>query len=245
MKLSICGKEVDYKDSRLSKEKISSSCKKTEKLIEIIEKETGINPLHGLKDFEIFHDNSIPMKSYLKADLEDICARELRTFIVKNVNPGIAALYYANSIAITDEYFYPYRKKIIAHELGHNFQKFLPKSKKNKVRTLYHKKEKELIKRIQDGREPETEANKILTDYSFLHEYDLYLGDIVCFKGYVGRVLKVKKLKNKRPKKTTSLYSFHRNEDEFFADMFMMYFCYRKKLESRGLLDFAKGILIK
>ena len=247
MKQDIYGKKVYSSHSLLSKNKISRSCYDAERLIDILKKETGIDPIFGLKCFDVYHYNTKPKKRLIMVDLENIrsCMFERREVISEISDNAVAFYYYKNSISFDDSYFHPLDKAIIIHELGHHFHELIDKNKKKEISKLYNSMHKTLVEKIKEGGMPLLEAETMLSNYAFLHEYGLSVGKMACLDGYVGRVKRIKRLSKKSRLKPITAYSFHEDDREFFAEMFMLYFCGRKKLKKAGILNFAEDILTK
>ena len=242
----IYGKKVYSGHSRLSKDKISISCHDAERLIDIIKKETGIDPIYGLKCFDVRHNNPKPKKRLIMVDFENIdtCMFERREVISEICYPNVGLYSYKDSIEFDDSHFYPLNKYTVNHELGHHFHELIDKNKKKEISKLYNSMHKTLVEKIKEGGDPPLEAGLILSDYAFLNG-NLSVGSLACLKGYVGRIHNIKRLSKKSRLKPITAYSFHEDDREFFAEMFMLYFCGRKKLKKAGILNFAEDILTK
>ena len=113
---------------------------------------------------------------------------------------------------------------------------------KKVILELYNYLKAILITKIKEGNDPAIEANSLLSAYSFIHEYGIKEGGIICFPGYVGKLSNVIEKENLSTK--IKAYAFQSNEEEFFSEIFDAFFHKPKKLHKINLYGLFQKIIM-
>ena len=247
MKKDICGIEVIVSNCSLSPKNVEESCICAESLVEKIRNTTGYEPL---KDLEKITVQKLSQKTETKKLIVHFNNLKTNQFEKKEIiscnYTSKGGLYGGGSIDFDAGQFYPLHKGIFSHEIGHNIHEHLPWGKRLEIKGKYSALKKELIKKIRNGANPNDTAEDMIEAYAFLHEFEFSKGDQICFEGYIGILNRIVQILPKdSPQMAIQAYALHKNENEFFAVMFSMYFQERKKLKEKGLLDFAEKIIQK